>query len=312
MVEQAASRRGRLYDAIKAELGEELLGRALVAAARFDGAEWDEALAKLPENRLAEVRKGLAPLLEKGAETGGIGRAVALVPLRHPAQVGAMIERARELSERNVEPRAAAVLLRTVASMDAPAAAKAGCEVLAKAPNDDVLREAAAIAVASAPLPCAPLEKLLGPDFCLPYYRCDSQGPLDGRRTSTQDEPLCPKGAVAAEISKELARPPRDVMAAASGTRAGLFAYAALVDKDALPAAFKAAHARRRYTVSQVKGPECDTGVGLGSPCHCGEAILRDQACRQAQATQVSVGLCKFAVDDKAKKISDVVMTAPP
>ena len=46
--------------------------------------------------------------------------------------------------------------------------------------------------------------------------------------------------------------------------------------------------------------------------CHCEEAIVRDQACRHPEGNTVSVGVCKFEIDDKQKKLFNVVATAPP
>jgi hypothetical protein len=73
-----------------------------------------------------------------------------------------------------------------------------------------------------------------------------------------------------------------------------------------------AAPTRRRYAVTQPKEPECESGVAPGTACHCEEAILRDQACRHTEGTTVSVGVCKFEIDDKQKKLFNVVATAPP
>ena len=49
-----------------------------------------------------------------------------------------------------------------------------------------------------------------------------------------------------------------------------------------------------------------------GTPCHCEEAVIRDQACRHPEGGQVSVGVCKFDIDDKGKKLGNVVSTPPP
>ena len=54
-------------------------------------------------------------------------------------------------------------------------------------------------------------------------------------------------------------------------------------------------------------------GNAPGTACHCEEAIVRDQACRHPEGTTtVSVGVCKFGIDDKQKKLFNVVATAPP
>jgi hypothetical protein len=102
------------------------------------------------------------------------------------------------------------------------------------------------------------------------------------------------------------------VLALTGGTRPQLFAFTTFVAQGKVPAALTAAHARRRYAVVQPKEPECESGVAPGTACHCEEAILRDQTCRHPEGNNVSVGVCKFEIDDKQKKLFNVVATAPP
>ena len=79
-----------------------------------------------------------------------------------------------------------------------------------------------------------------------------------------------------------------------------------------VPPTFGVAHARRRYALVQPKEPSCESGVAQDTPCHCDEATLRDQSCRQPVSSTVRVGVCKFDVDDKQKKLLNVVAALPP
>ena len=74
--------------------------------------------------------------------------------------------------------------------------------------------------------------------------RALDRGPLTGRETSKQDEPLCTKEQVTRALAQELERTPAHVLAITNGTRPQLFAFAALVAEGKLPASFTTAHAR--------------------------------------------------------------------
>jgi len=321
----AGDRSAQLVADVGKDMGEAGVVRLLVDGAASPRREWDDAYAKLPEGRAAEVRAGLAPLLERGRPTAGLRRAVALLPLKDAALLAG---RVRELLEPVREPRAAAVMLRAVTAIDKAQGAALGCEVVSKMPFDknlagdppevfdhagrEALVEAATLAVAAAGLDCPKVQAALGDDVCVPTFRCGPNGPLDGSGESKQDEPLCTKADIDAQITRELARTAADVLTSARGTRKELFAYGALLATDKLPPAFAIAHGRRRYAVVQPKEPACDTGMSPGTSCHCDEAMLRDQACRHQEAKAVSVGICKFEIDDKTKKLTNVVAALPP
>lgn len=324
----AGERRAQLVADVTKEKGDAGVARLLVDGASVDAREWDEAYAKLPEARAAEVRSRLASLLERGAPTSGLRRAAVLVSLKEPARARGLAARVRELAEPVREPRASAVLLRALASLDKAEAAQVGCEVLSKAPLDTVdakgspeeidrpgreaLVEAALVAVAAGAAECSHVAAQIDDEVCLPYFRCGAAGPLSGRETSKQDEPLCTKEQLAKAVSQELERAPADVVGIAGGTRPKLFAFAALAATGKVPATFATAHARRRYALVQPKEPSCESGVAPGTPCHCDEATVRDQTCRQPVSTSVHVGVCKFDVDDKQKKLLNVVASLPP
>ncbi|MDB4944228.1 MAG: hypothetical protein JWP97_3762 [Labilithrix sp.] len=328
LFENAEGRRAALLADLQADGGDALVATALTQGADVDAPEWDEAFAKLPAARAGEVRSALAKLLETGQPTAGLDRAVVLVPLREPGRAAGLTARLRELADGIRAPRASAVMLRALAALDVKQGSAVACEILAKKPLDtkhakgtarevdrpgrEALAEAAALALASDGATCAELPALLGDDACQPWFRCGSQGPLDGHEASAQAEPLCTAEQLAPLVGKELERAPKDVIALTSGSRASLFAYEALAEAGSVPAAFLATHARRRYALTQPAQPSCEAGGALGSPCHCDEATVRDQICRRPEATVVSVGTCKFDVDDRAKKITNVVVTSPP
>lgn len=328
LFENAGERRAQLVADVTKEKGEAALVRLLVDGASVEARDWDDAYAKLPEARAVEVKRGLATLLEKGKPVPGLRRAVVLVPLRDPARAQSLAERVHELVTPVREPRATAVMLRALASVDKAQGAQLGCEVLGKRPLDtadakgspeeidrpgrESLVEAALVAVAAGAAECPHVAAQLGDDVCLPYLRCGDAGPLSGREASMQDEPLCTKEQLAKAVSHELDRAPADVVAITGGTRPQLFAFAALSATGKVPETVVRAHARRRYALVQPKEPPCETGVAPGTPCHCDEATIRDQTCRQPVSSSVQVGVCKFEVDDKQKKLLNVVASLPP
>jgi len=328
LFETAGERRAKLVADVSKAKGDAGIARMLIDGAGVDGHEWEEAFAKLPEPRAAEVRAALAGLLERGKPTAGLERAVALTPLREPARAAALAARIKELTDPVRKPRATAVMLRSLTSVDKAQGSQLGCEVLGKKPLDtanakgtpeeidlpgrEALVEAALLAIAAAGTECPHVAAQLGEDVCTASFRCNEQGPLTGRETTKQDEPLCTKEQLAQAVTKDLARGPAEVLALSSGTRPQLFAFATLVARGKTPTTVTTAHARRRYAVVQPKEPECESGVAPGTPCHCEEAILRDQTCRHPEGNNVSVGVCKFEIDDKQKKLFNVVATAPP
>jgi hypothetical protein len=328
LFEIAGERRARLVADVRKQKGEAGVARMLIDGAGVDGHEWDDAFAKLPEPHASEVRAALANLLERGKPTVGLRRAVLVSPLREAARAPAVAARLEELTDPVREPRALAVMLRALASVDKAKAGAIACGVLGKKPLEtanakgtaeeidvpgrELLVEAALLAVAVAGTECPLVASHLGEDVCTPSFRCNEQGPLTGRETTKQDEPLCTKEQLAQALTKDLARGPADVLAISGGTRPQLFAFATLAAAGKVPPSVAAAHTRRRYVVTQPKEPECESGVSTGTPCHCEEAILRDQACRHTEGTSVSVGVCKFDIDDKQKKLLNVVATTPP
>jgi hypothetical protein len=329
LFEIAGERRTQLAADVSKLKGEPGVVRMLVEGAGADGHDWEDAFAKLPEARAAEVKTALAGLLEPGKPTAGLRRAVLFAPLREPARAPALAARIKELIDPLREPRALAVMVRALAAVDKAAAAPLACELLGRKPLDpgtagqktpeeldlpgrEALVEAALLAIAVAGTECPHVSAHLGEDVCSPQLRCGEQGPLTGRETTKQDEPLCTKEQLAQAVTKDLARTPADVLALTGGTRPQLFAFATLAPQGKVPAALVTAHARRRYAVVQPKEPECESGVAPGTACHCEEAILRDQTCRHPEGNSVSVGVCKFEIDDKQKKLFNVVATAPP
>ncbi len=327
LFENAGPRRGALAADVNTAKGEAGVVHLLVDGASVEGREWDDAYAKLPGASAAEVKSGLAVLLEKGKPTAGLRRAVAVVPLRERAPA-ALAARIRELADPMREPRAAAVMLRALATSDKAQAGTVACEVLDHKPLDlkaakgtpqeidgpgrEALAEAALLAIAASGTECKHVTELLGEDTCTPAFRCSPAGPLDGRETSKQDEPLCTKEQLSAAVAKDLERAPADVLGLTNGARPQLFAFAALESAGKVPPMFVTAHARRRYPLVQPAEPACETGGPPGSPCHCDEATIRDQTCRHPESKTVSVGVCKFEIDDKQKKILNVVVTTPP
>ncbi len=328
LFENAGARRSKLVADVAKALGDAGVARLLIAGGAVDGRDWDDAYAKLPEASQAQVKTGLAATLEKGKPSVGLRHAVALLPLREPARAPALAARIRELADGLHEPRGSAVMLRALITLDKAQAGAVGCDVLERtplepnlargnpeevdAPGRELLAEAALLAIATAGSDCKHVAPLLGDEMCQPSFRCGPGGPLDGRETSKQDEPLCTKEQLATAAAKDLDRQPADVLGLTAAARPHLYAFAALLASNKVPETFLAAHARRRYELTQPAAPSCEGAGDPGTPCHCDEAVVRDQACRHPGSKVVSVGTCKFAVDEKQKKLLDVVVTTPP
>ncbi|MBX3189550.1 MAG: hypothetical protein KF819_21170 [Labilithrix sp.] len=326
MFENAGERRAELVADVMKEKGDAGVAKLLADGAHVEAPEWEEAFAKLGDAQKADVKKGLASLLERGKPTAGLRRAVVHVPLREHAR--SIAPRVRELVDPIREPRATAVMLRALAGVDKAESGALGCEVLGRAPLDvknakgspeeidapgrEVLVEAALVAVALAGGECKHVAASLGDDVCMPWFRCGAEGPLSGREATKQDEPVCTKEQLAPIVAKEIERPATEIVALSHGARPSLFAYAALAAAGKVPESFTSAHARRRYPLTQPKEPACDNSLPIGTSCNCDEATVRDQVCRHPVSASVHVGVCKFEIDDKGKKIVNVTSAAPP
>jgi hypothetical protein len=252
------------------------------------------------------------------------------VSLREPARAKAIDERLGEIVPTGVEPRASAVMLRALsATPEARKRASAiGCDVLKRPagpssdePGSEELVEAALLAIANdSPLACADAVQAALVDMCIPQLRCSGGAPMTGREADSHwDEPTCTKPELATAVTKELERPASEILDLAAGTRRELFALAALAAADKVPPAFVAAQERRRYAVVQPKDPACENGLAPNTPCHCDENTVRAYGCRAGsphkpagESTGVHVGVCKFEIDDKNKKLTNVVATPPP
>jgi hypothetical protein len=298
MFEVAGSeRRAALLAEVKRASGEAGVVKLLASAAYVDAREWDDAYAGLPAPRQAEVKQYLDALLSKGAPTAGLRRAVVLVPLRDPARAPALGARVRELVDPVREPRASAAMIRALAAMDAEAAAKLGCEVLAKnpldtanakgtpeaidAPGREALVDAAAFAVARGAVvigpaaTCKEAEALLGDDLCYPWFRCGPGGPLTGRETTKQDEPLCTR-AIARRRRRDHGGPapavlrlrdPRRRRPRPGKARRGARA-AALRDRAAEGPVVRERRAHARHAVSLRRGDDARSSVPARGRAH--------------------------------------------
>lgn len=321
LFEAAGERRAQLVADVRTALGEAGLVRLLAQGADVDAPEWQPTYAALPEPRAAEVRAALGAALEPGKPTRGLRRAATVLPAAEIAKRPGLADRVAEPAVQREAPKAAALLLRALATADAARAGAVACRAVPLArplakdgdPDAALLLEAAALSVANAHAACPALADVLLDAPCAAGFRCGPDGPLDGRGASRQDEPLCAPAALEAAVKKELARPAAEV--GASGSRPALFAYAALLvgpaDDTLVPPAFARAHARRRYALTQPESPACDA-VPAGTPCHCDEATVRDQACRKDGDGLVRVGLCAFTIDDAKKRLTNVVASPPP
>lgn len=323
LFEAAGKRREELVRAVEKSLGPSGVAKMLAASAHVDDKAWDDAFAKLAPEGMAEVGRGLEGTFKPGAPSTGLKRAVVAVELRNVAGgAKTLAARARDLAGRGEAPRANGVLVRAVATLDKAEGGALGCEVLKKGGASDadpaardVIVEAALVAIANAGTDCGDVGlvvKALGTDYCRAFFRCSASGPVSPRDASKQDEPPCTKEALAVALAKELERKPADVVASANGTRGPLFAYAALLGQGKVPEAFATAQARRQYAITQPEEPACTSpDLAPGTLCHCDEALIRDQTCRRSTTDDVHVNTCKFTVDDKTKRITNVASVLP-
>ncbi len=328
---EASPRRAQLVEAVKGEMKERGVVTLLVSGAHVFAPEWDATFGALAAPQADEVRAALAATLEPGKPYGGVARAAMLLPLTEAPHAGKLAARIADLSGVDApastplrEARAVGALLRALAKVDAKAAGPLACRVLGQKPLEPpkvsggevdlapraMLVEAALLAIAKVGAKCEHVAALVS-DPCAPALRCAKGKPLTGHETSDQTEPLCTKDELAPAVEAELARPAKDVLLQSSASPPDAWAFAALVAAGAVPEAITLAHDRRRYALTQPKSPECDLSLGEGTPCHCDEATLRDQACRQG-GEHLHVAFCKFTADDKKKTLTGVVAASPP
>jgi hypothetical protein len=116
---------------------------------------------------------------------------------------------------------------------------------------------------------------------------------------------------MAKEVTRDLARSKQEVLEDKPAYATERLAFAALRAANAVPDDIEKAHARRQYALKQADKPDCGMGVPLGSACHCDEAGLRDQVCRN-DTTTVSFSFCHLEVNDAKKELGPVTMQNPP
>lgn len=302
----AGPRRGDLVHAVQKARGNAGVVSLLVAAAFVDDPAWEAARKDITGTDLKNLGGMLASGLEPGRSPLQVRRAAETVDLTHPALLKLEAERAKDPLVQGKEPRTAAVLLRATIANDKDAASKIGCDILGGKATSAPLREAAALACTDPAVLAAALAK----NGCVPFVRCKDGKPLGWASSTKQDEPLCTSAELAPLLAAELAKPPQSAFDEATG-EPELIEYATLAAKGQVPDSFVLAHARRQYKLTQIDKPSCD-GVTVGAACHCDEATIRNNACLSPQSATVSVGQCRFQVDDAAKTIDKVVATTPP
>lgn len=311
-VAAAADRRKDVLAQARADGGDGAIAKLLAKSPEVEDPIWDGTYAALPADKQTEVQNGLrATALQKGAPPGGLARTMVVAGAGiDPAAAAARVEELAALPQ-IAHPRGLGLLLRVAAR--GKDVGKTACALLAKVkPEDDdkrVLVDAALLAIAKNATPCPEASTILLADRCAASLRCNDHGRVSPRDASKQDEPLCDKATTAKTVEEELARAPKDVDPGQALT--AHLALAAVYAQGALPDAFARAHERRRYKLTQVDKPECDSGLELGTACHCDEAAVRDQVCRN-DTDSFSFSLCKVELDDKKKAIAKVSFTNPP
>lgn len=306
LFEAAGPRRAELVREVGKARGKAGVVSLLVASASVDDPAWEAARKDIAGEDLKNLGGMLANGLEPGKTPLQTRRAAETADLTNPALKTLNADRARDPVLQAKEPRSAAVLLRATIANDEVVASKIGCDTLARAPADAALREAAALACTDP----AVLADALAKNACVPFVRCKDAAPLDWASSTKQDEPLCTSAELAPLVAAERAKPPQSAFVEESA-RPELFELAALATAGRVPELVTRAHARRRYKLTQIDKPDCDSAA-IGAACHCDEATIRNNACLSPQSATVSVGKCRFQVEDAAKTIDKVVATTPP
>lgn len=314
LFEAAGERQNELVREVRAEHGEQGVVRLLLAAAYVDSPVWEGAFKDLSPTSKAVVREELATALDPGQPSALLRRGLTALDLRAPENAKKLAARARERASGADDPQLAADLLRAVIANDPTEAAAIGCEVLAKrpaSPPPDHVRlvETATLAIAAAGADC-PDPKLLEAvleEPCAPAFLCNDEGQPLWIAITVLTEPLCTREQIAKEISRELELGPSSSWLEYRD-RASLYALAALMAKDRVPAWFSAGHARRFYAIQQPTGPACDDSrAAPGAPCRCDEFDLRFAACKKPGSSRITHRGCRFQVDDAKKRIFGVV-----
>ncbi len=305
-------RRVELVGTIRKIQGEDGVVKLLVATVGTPDLLWDATVNKLLPAQLPALRDGLAVALEPGQPMIALVRAAKLVDLSDPKFAKVVNDHVRDTKLAKEQPLVAASFLRAFVKSNAAEGAKVACEVIArplpKVNEDAALVDAAFFAVgdgAACPGVDAAAEAYLKETMCQPSLRCDANGPLGYSTTTKQDEPVCTAAQIKAAKDEQ--------------GRGPLFAYGLLLAHGKVPDAFGKGHERRRYAIDQKAEPHCDnidqragdiTTLPQGTACHCEDVQLRFHACRVVDEGPTQFGICRFVVNDKAKKILSV--TAAP
>jgi hypothetical protein len=255
-----------------------------------------------------------------GAPVDGLVAAVTSSDLTKADVQEKLPARLRELAASAKEPRAASVMLHALSTAKPKDAAMLGCELLDKLPplphadeNMQLFVDASLLAVANGKGTCTDaVKKRLGKDRCMQSVRCTKEGGRIGLGASTdQREPLCSADDMAKEVARELGKKKEELLGDKPSYATERYAFAALRAMNAVPEDMEKAHARRQYALKQADKPECGMGLAVGAPCHCDEAALRDQVCRN-DTTAVSFSFCHLDVNDAKKELGPVTMSTPP
>jgi hypothetical protein len=277
--------------------------------------DWNAAYDALspPQRALVDTRVQVS--LRKGGPPEGLLRAArGAIPEQVARDLGA---RLRELPDaRKRMPRAVGALLLRYHQVQPEDAGRLACTLLAEtkdmvAPEGDpegvrALEAAALMLLTAQPAErcIEPIERLVLQERCDISLRCKADGaPIDPRESSLQDEPLCGPSLLG-ENQKALSQAPAQVFAWKE-LHVPRLALGALVARATVPPALVRAHERRRYALAPSTAPACDLGLPAGAACTCDEPTLRDQTCR-SDTSPISVGFCRFEVDDAKKRIHGV------
>lgn len=274
-------------------------------AGHFDGSPdpiWRATVAGLSAEDHAKLAELLEPTLHTpDADTATLRAAALVVDLAPLADVVAARLRGALTATDRI---AAAILLRSTMLQRPTEASAIACTLLIENPrvvHGDALLGAALLAARStSDAACQKaMARFLVRDACEPDARCKAGVPVGAE--SDQNEPPCTREEALLATTREAEKPKEAVADMAPTT---VLALSAAYELKQLPAAFLAAHARRRYAI-EAKGPACSQAEAAGTPCTATDTELRLAAC-QASTNKAHTDTATFVIDPSSKKLRDV------
>jgi hypothetical protein len=310
----AQGQREQILAAVSASESAQPYGQFLAAIADVhDNGEWWKSYERAPEKARAEVLARLTTeITGSSPPTHALVHAVRAVDLK---QHGSAV--LRRLDSLLTGPNAAktdefspalSIMIRSALADQQKEIGAIACRALTPEVAKGQFAAPLVLAIALSKTECtAAITTVLTAHGCESQVRCTEKGPIRPSDVSSQQEPLCTQAQALAFAEGEARRTVQDVLEHGEPS-AALLALAA----GAAAPEFIRAHDRRQFRILQTDKPECSIEVKDGTACHCGEATLRDAACRAGDMPTYATGACAFAIDAANKTLWRVSSTRTP